>query len=746
MAALAWMAGLLIGRSSSAWEFAAAGAAAAALGIGLSWRTPALRRALVLALTLCLGACLGWRTWHPALPEERLWHVTAVVVDEVRDGSREQQHRTILGSVTLDGEPWRGKAYWSFYAEELPEGLEPGMGIEADLRLYHPSGAENPGGFDFREYLLQQGISIGLFGMENLRVVSAPANLTGGMAALRHRLLLRLRETMGDDAGDLAATVLLGLRSALPTEDRDAFSRLGIAHVLSVSGFHVGVLWAALTALERRMRLPRAARLGVSGTVIGLYALMTGLGAPVIRAAVLLLLREIAVLRRRPAEPLHLLSAAALITLAWMPAQLTGASFQLSYGAMLGLVLVLPHLMRLSERVPQRPLRRALQALALTGALQLGVLLPQLYWFRQLPVLGWVLNTVVMGAAGVFLTLMWVLLAILWIPGIGPLAGRAMAGLSGLITGGVRAMSEQSWVTLWTPQAGWITALGWLLAVLGLCGLVRLGARRRWALLGCSLVVMALSLVPWPHRGVTWTQLSVGTADAAVLQDDDTVWLIDAGDDSTAATWLHQRRLPVDTLVITHLHQDHFGGVEELLRQRIPIRRVVLADGADRPALHESMLELLQRLRESGVEILWVSRGDRLPLPHGEAAVLWPVRDWTRLEGDANDSSMALLVQLHGTRILTCGDLTLPAEPYCQADADIVKLSHHGSATSNGPEWLEAASPLAYLLSGSSADRTQAWRERLGDVPLWSTERCGAVTIRIAENGFEISGFLPEGE
>lgn len=742
--ALCFAAGLLLGRASGSWHAAALGALAAAAGMLCARRMPGARRVCLLALALCLGCARGYGAWHRALPEARTWQVRGIVVDEIRAGSREGSHQTVLGSVTLDGKPWAGDAYWSFYGEELPEGLAPGAAVSGEMRLYVPSGASNPGGFDFREYLLQRGIHIGLYGMENLALEPERHSLAGVAAALRHQLLEGLRRVMGEEQGDLAGTMLLGVRSLLPTDDRDAFARLGIAHLLSVSGFHVGVLWLGLSALLRRLRLPRAARLALLTGVIGLYCLMTGMGAPVVRAAVLLLLREAAVLRRRPAEPLHLLSAAALLTLLWQPAQVLGMGFHLSYGALLGITLTQPLFRRITGRVRGRVRRRLAEGFSLALSVQLGILLPQLYWVQELPVLSLLLNTLLIGLAGVLLGLLWAVLLLMGVPGLGPLLGQLAAWACAQLTAGARWAAAAPWITLWTRQANVWTALGCLGLLLGLCGMVRLGRRRRALLTGCALALTLFSLVPWPQRGLVFTQLSLGDADAAVLRENDTVWAIDAGENATLATWLHQRRLGIDTLILTHLHRDHCQGLEALMRQRIPIGRIVLAEGAEQADLHEDIRALWERVQASGIPIERAARGDVLALPEGEIAVLWPERGRIRPGSDANDSSLALLVQIRGTRLLTCGDLTERGEPFTEADADIVKLSHHGSATSNTDAWLAAASPEVCLLSGESPDRAALWQDRLGEIPLWSTQAHGAITIRFGDQQFAISGYLPE--
>ncbi len=746
--ALALAAGLLLGKHSSRWEWAAAGAAAAGLAVLLGL---ALRRkrwaAGILALVLCLGAVYGWHVWHGRLPAAGVRHVRGVVAEEVREGTG-SQHKTVLQQVTLDGQPLAGGAYWTFYGDEVPESLAPGALVEGDLSLYHPGGADNPGGFDFREYLLQRGIRVGVYGRENLRVTPGVHSLAGWTAALRSSLAASLQRVMGEEAGGYAATMLLGLRTLMPGEDRAAFNRLGIGHVLSVSGFHVGILYLLLNGLLTALQVPRRARFPLHGVLLGFYCLLTGGGAAVIRAAVLLLLREWAYLRGRPTEPLHLLGGAAILTLLIRPAQVTAAGFHLTYGALLGLTLVTPLLLRARvpglRHEPPRWLARIGRVFAATLGAQAGILLPLLYWYQELPLLSLLLNGLVLGVSSLVLGLYWLVFACMGVPVLGAFLGDTAARVTGALSAGVRALASLEGIVLWVPQANLLTALGWVLLLAGLAWLWHLTGRQRLALAGAGLLILVLSLIPWPHRGTEWVQLSVGSADAAVLRDGETVWVIDAGEDSTLSTYLHQRRLSVDTLVLTHLHRDHVLGVEALLDDRIPIRRVVLAEGAELPALHEDVPPLLERLLASGAEVVRVSRGSVLPLPSGRVTVLWPEAGKIRPDTDANHSSMALLFELQGTRFLTTGDLTARYEHYSAVPADILKLAHHGSRESDAAEYLEAVGPRVLLLSGGDETRLALSREKAGDIPLWSTLEQGALNVVFHPGGYGIEGFLTQ--
>lgn len=738
--ALCLTAGMLIGRVAATWVYAAGAAVGCALG--MLYRP--VRRPCLLLLTISFGALLGWNAWHPVLPEEGDVVVTGRVIQEIslrEDG----QVQTVLSGVTLDGEAISGDAYWTYYLAEgevLPEALRPGSSVTFAARLYHPSREDNPGGFDFREYLLQRGVIIGLYGAQELSFPEESWTLLGWMAGLRHDLSQRLMAVMGQEHGSYAAAMLLGERGFLPDEDIAAFQRLGIAHILSVSGYHVGVLAAICLLALRPLHWPRGLRMLAEGAVLGLYCLLVGGSAPVVRAAVLFLLWEAARLRHRQGLALHTLCLSAMVQLILSPTLLTSASFQLTYGAMLGLLLLRPRLVALHACA--NPFRQRLwESLCACVAAQIGILPAQLYWFGELPLLSLMANCLLMGVTGGLMGLYWLTLFLLPIPGLRELVGGAAAWVTqGLLTA-IRWLGSFEGTTLWTRQADVVTVLGWMLLMAGLAGfLPRCIRTRRWrvALLGALLTLTIL--LPLPSTGTTYTQFSVGNADAAILEDEGMVVVIDTGEDGqTIANYLHHRRSVVDVLVLTHLHSDHAGGVRALLDEGIPVEVCYLPTGAEDALVDEGMLPLLAELAAAGTQIRTLSRGDVITLPSGSLMTLWPDAVLNRPGGDANDSCLVLLAEVKGTTLLLTGDMTGTYEKYAAIRADILKVAHHGSGSSTGADFLSAVSPQALLLSTGDAERTASLAARTR-LPMYSTEQRGAVIIRLEEDSFIINTYL----
>lgn len=208
-------------------------------------------------------------------------------------------------------------------------------------------GPRNPYQFDYRKYLLRKGVTHQVYlksdewNLENL-YFSNP--LYAFAFRLRNHLLqqLRLHQLEGDTYG-VAAAILLGYDESLPLHLREGYTAAGAMHVLCVSGLHVGIVYIFLGFLldlffrNKKQTWPKTAILLIS---IWFYALLTGLSPSVQRSAIMLTFVMLAGLFRRKGYVINSIAASALFIMVIDPLVLFNVGFQLSYLAVLGIVLL----------------------------------------------------------------------------------------------------------------------------------------------------------------------------------------------------------------------------------------------------------------------------------------------------------------------------------------------------------------------------------------------------------------------
>lgn len=742
-AALLMMAGIALGfqAPTSAMPMLCVSAALAGLLLLGRRRT---RAAGCLLLTFLLGAALGIRTANPMLPPEGDAQVTGVVAGEVDFRAEKGQVRVILRDVMLNGERIASGAYWTFYLkadEKIPDCLTPGARISMTAEVYHPQGQRNPHGYDFRQALRQKNILIGLYGAAKLQALPDGLSLYGLAARFNHRMAQTLRDVCGEEAGQLASAVLLGMRDEVPDEEQEQFRRLGIAHILSVSGFHVGVLVALLALLMMPVK-HRRLRIALTLPMLLAYAFLTGGNAPAVRAVLLWALVCWGRIRHKRVLMLHVLCASAMIQLMFAPAQLFSASFQMTYGVMAAICGIT------AQTAPNAQKKRGwkgkiLSLLSVSAAAQFGVLLPELYWFGRVPLLGIAVNVLLVAGMNVLLLLDWVTLLLTPIPWLAALPGAATRAVSEGFLRLVNALGRFA-PTLWTRQPDAWVVLGWLLVFVALLPFGK--SRNRWQnrkkrlpMLAAGAVLMATILLPAPFSGTEYIQLDMGDADAAVLRQEKHVLVVDAGEyGGDLASYLRAEHLPVDLLVLTHLHSDHAGGVRELLDEGIPIRRCVMPSGALEADFDEEVLPLLARMEENGTVIETVCRGDILQWAEGKLTVLFPPEGFSA--SNANDGSMALLVEAEGVKLLLTGDLSARYGQYAAVSADVVKAAHHGSKNGTTQAFLDESAPTAVLVS-TKRENAADYLRGITDADVYSTLESGAIIIRMADSCFTIEEF-----
>ena len=728
-----------------------------ALGLALSAAVLALlpragrrRVAGAMGLFLFLGALLGGFASHPVLPEAGVCDVTAVVsADAVlrEDGTA----ACYLESASIHsgaGDAGLPRLYWTYPPDpEAPFLPREGDRVEFSGRLYELSGQVNPYGFDFRMYLLIRGVPMGASGAKDAAVLDHPGR---GLASVtyhaRQWLENRLEAIFGPEDCALPQALLLGQRDKLPEETRRSFADAGVAHLLAVSGLHVGLLALAVNGLLRRLAPPKA-QLALLGAFLLFYSALLDFSAPVVRASLILMVMQLQRRVRRAPDGLTALSAAFLLILLVHPLSLFSASFQLSFLAVLGLVTLGPILRRRVEHLRPAWLWNGVCA---TLSATVGSFLPTVQLYHRFSLVGLLINPLLCALFAVLLPLYagTLLLGSLWLDAAALVARGVNLMTRGLLAA-VEWLSALPFSTVRVPFLPWycVLAVG---AALLLCTRYTLLQRRQKIMLGLCALVCAFGL--WgltACRDAQYIQLAVGQADCALILDGKDTWVIDAGAyGGDLAAFLLCTGRNADHLVLSHLHRDHCLGVRQLLDQRIGIGRVYLPEGAEEQEIDEECRELLNALRDRGVPVEFLAAGDRIESARVTLTVTWPERGRVRPGRDANRYALASLIDLDGVLLLTASDLTGDYELYAARDADVLKAAHHGSKASTSEAFLDVVSPSVALITGGrpgGALPSAETLERLENTGarVYNTGVCGAVTLTVRNGAAFITSFLP---
>lgn len=501
-----------------AWLGWAALGGAIALGV-LGRRTLALLPLALLLGATAAGFVAAQVRSHsvaapvPTRPLDGVW-LTATVVEVEPRGTAV---RLLLAAPEIsrldpDATPARVRVTLRGKTRPAPGDVVAGDRVRLRARLAPPGPPAAPGAFDFRRHAWFARLGATGFGYTQPRVIEGAdsGGLVAAVARLRQSIFERVTERLPGAAGGVAAALMVGQRGAVPPDVMDAMRDSGLAHLLAISGLHVGLVaglvfffvrggLALVPAVALRRPIKKwAALCAIAGAFA--YLLLAGATVPTQRAFVMTGLVLLAVLLDRTALTMRLVAWAALALLLLRPESLLGASFQMSFAAVVALVAAYEALnepLRRWQTGPGRRLALYVAAVAFTSLIAGLATGPfALYHFNRVVSYGLIANM-----AAVPLTALWVmpwgLLAFVLMP-LG-LEGVALApmgwGLDGVI-----------WVA--RTVAGWPHAVHLVpamppaaLAAVALSGLWLCLWRRPWRLLGLvgiagGLVATALARPP----------------------------------------------------------------------------------------------------------------------------------------------------------------------------------------------------------------------------------------------------------
>ncbi|HEV2816554.1 MAG TPA: ComEC/Rec2 family competence protein [Allosphingosinicella sp.] len=362
-------------------------------------------------LAAALGCGLVWwqaeRAAAPRLRREQLMALDARV-ESVQAMAAAGAVRLVVRPI---GENMPVRLRVNVADEKAVPGLEPGATVRLRAWMMPPAPMAVPGGYDFSRAAWFQ--RIGGSGRALDVALVAPASgrsLAARIAGARQRLSAHIRSRLGGAEGGIAAALATGDQYGIPDADAEAMRRSGLAHLLSVSGLHLTAVVGAVMlltlkllalspALALRFRLVLVA--AGAGAAAGIaYTLLTGAEVPTVRSCIAALLVLAGIALGREAITLRLVAAGALAVLLLWPESLPGASFQMSFAAIVAIVALHEHprarawFARRDEGWPAKA-GRALLALVLTGLVVEIALIPiALFHFHKAGLYGALANVV----------------------------------------------------------------------------------------------------------------------------------------------------------------------------------------------------------------------------------------------------------------------------------------------------------------------------------------------------------------
>lgn len=658
------------------------------------------------------------------------------------------------------------------YISQGDSELVRGDRIRFRTRISVPRRLGLPGEFDYPRYLAFQEISaVGrVVSQQELVLIrgGAEQSLQRSIDLLAKRLGDAIRSALPDvTVSSVLGALLIGDQKRIPQQLSDAYTKAGVNHILSISGFHIAILatFITLTALwiltcfeypALHWNVRRNAVL-LAVPVMLIYLFITGNAPATARSVIMLSACALALYMERESDPLNTLLLAAFFLIAIHPPTLFDISFQLSFLSLWGIIVAVPPLMARLTALRNSRVRTLMQFMSVSLAASCATLIPVLYSFQVASLNGILTNLLIVPLLGY---------------------GAVLAGFCVLPF--LACLPSYNHLLLW-PAAKMVQVSNVIIEYCAALPLIHFGGITEWDMfslllfmccisfirnfpqrlaLGAAIPLVAIALHAWnPVAGdgrLHITMLSVGQAESLLLRlPDGSTMLVDGGG------YLHdtgrdfgQRILTpalaalgirkIDRMIATHAHPDHIGGLAHV------IKHLKVGEFWSTGDLSmETSREVLTALTEQSVPTRLLAGGDLIHLGNGvDLQVLSPFKQKSPRSSqnvlNENEQSLVFRISYGHFSMLFTADVGFVAEQAILASgydlkSTALKVGHHGSRYSTSLEFLECVSPRVALISAGAGNRfglPSLQTVKLIEsrhIPLYRTDRDG--TIELVSDG-----------
>jgi competence protein ComEC len=762
------------------------------------------RRAIVLPLLICAcGGYISIQAWlAPDLPDDHIFNFA------------DQGYWRIHGVVSQSAKIQRGRWQFELSAQRIVKkhnthnvcgrvwvtgrgdwpGAKIGDGVVFRGRLRTIRSFSNPGGFDYKRFMALRRIHARVYASANsfkIESVAPTGGLIQRMDMLRKKLSFRLDAVLSkyeSQTVSLVKALVFGDRSGLSSTLRADFNRAGVGHVMAISGLHVGMVATLSFAAARwilswiplllKLAWVRKAAAAISLAPVLGYGILAGLSPSTQRAMLMVTICLLGIWVGRRHDWLNTLALAALVILVIYPPALLSISFQLSFAAVLALI-VGAHLMPSVGNFPDFNMwkkmgYRILNFLWISTLAILGTLPLVLHYFNQISLIGLATNLAVVPLVGL------VVVPAGLLGTVGELAGIELGGLFWhMAAWGAHAML---WVVHYASSWSWaavqcVTPNGFEIGLYYLFGAIVL-FWKKWPHRAVALaVIVALcgaDVGYWIYQrygreDLRVTAIDVGQAGANLLElPEGFTILVDGGGfsdnaifdvgDAVIAPLLWQKKITtIDLVVLSHANSDHLNGllyilkyfdVGEVWSNQEPATTKGYARWSEllteRNILHMDFDQLPRRVVRNGVQL----------------EILAPPVDFLERKQeswrDLNNNSLVLRVCYGDISFLFSGDIEKPGEADLLSRvgrkglrSTVLLVPHHGSRNSSTMAFLEAVNPREAIISAGWQNRFSFPHnevlkrlERAGS-RIWCTAQTGALVISTDGSSYKISTHRP---
>lgn len=605
--------------------------------------------------------------------------------------------------------------------------LKLGSRVRVKGIFYNLETASNPGQFDMAAYHRSRGVCGSLVRAVVTDISKEYDVVAQALFNLRLKMAGAFDRYLDDVTAGILRAMILGDKDYLDEDIKLLFENAGCAHLLVISGTHIGLVGVGIYRALRRLTGSVYISAAISGALTLGYCMMTGRGISSMRAVIMFLICIMGDCLGRTYDLITALSLSALFCLCKNPFMIFDPAFLLSFSALAGIGFLKPLLDGICGD------NKILKTAGVNLSVSAFTLAPTLYFFCKYPVYSMLLNLMLLPFSGALIFSGMALALFSLIPFWGWIC-RVAAFLCKILTGAYVGVCR-----FFVSQRGSVYVTGQpqlkeIFFYFFILGVIMTAFKKVLARMeenegkkkkvfctvifpGLIIALMAVFIL-WPRQrgGFNFVMLDVGQGDGLIAYTKDECIISDMGssDKSEVGKYVGLPALKalgirrVSAIFVSHTDADHINGlygiIEGAKNEGIRIEALVMSDNSLR---EEAGKELKQAALSEGIKVYRAGEGDELSFKDMRMEVLWPEKG---ARGEPNEMSMVLGLYCKDVSVLLTGDVEGAGEEYLADSLKgkkyfIYKAAHHGSKNSSRQDLLDEISPRLTLISCGENNR-----------------------------------------
>lgn len=703
--------------------------------------------------------------------ENKYVELEGIVKESISKGQGFSTYRIDVGSMTCKGKRYiinEKSILKSIGSSELLLGDK----VVVEGIIHVPKENTNPRLFDYRLYLQTKNIFTTISTKVNNLDVLSTGHLSKAEKVsqnFRNNIDNLFDKSLDSSSGSFMKAMIMGESSYLDESTENRYREIGLAHVLAVSGLHIGIISLFLIYLLGFIGFRRRLSVILTLSILWIYGYFVGYPISVLRALIMFSFLMLAGLLYRRYDPMNIISLVGCILLIYNPLWIFSVGLQFSFSATISLMLFTTKI----QQYMFNKYKKIGHVLSPLIAVQLGIFPIMVYHFNDISTLSIFTNLILVPLISIALIVGFVM-SILSIITIGlmenilDIIGYPLSGLLYIVDFIARILHKIPFNQIILPSPTVIEILLFYIIVFLILRIIKIKILSNLfgeSLIKCILIYLYISIlisgigIIEDGKTVTIDFLDVGQGDCVIIRTNGKSFLIDSGGtpfsdfdigESVIIPYIRKEGIrKLNGAFISHFHADHCEGYISLLN-KVEIDNLFIGyENHD----NELFAQISEIANKHSVDINVLNSGDELILgKQKNIKILNPQRS-NKSHIDDNNMSLVMLLEIYDRKVLFTGDIEKEVEEsiiknFDGLNIDILKVPHHGSVTSSSLEFIaNLQSEYAVIQVGNNnfGHPSDEVLERFNNenIKTYRNDNDGMIKVTINKNKIKIQKYLP---